>query len=98
MLARYLGRELVLHEPTLAHVEAIFRRFNRPMLTVNRQQALVPAGCEVLHNAVGTAPGMWLEEGGTVFISMPGVPFEMKKLTTDEVLPRLRKKFSFGSH
>ncbi|MGI4872916.1 MAG: competence/damage-inducible protein A [Janthinobacterium lividum] len=96
VLARYLGRELVLHEPTLRHVEAIFRRFNRPMLDVNRQQALVPEGCEVLHNAVGTAPGMWIEDGGTVFISMPGVPFEMKKLVTDEVLPKLQQKFQLA--
>ena len=97
VLARYFGRELVLHEPTLRHVEDIFRRFNRPMLDVNRQQALVPEGCEVLPNAVGTAPGMWLEDGGTVFISMPGVPFEMKRLTTDEVLPRLQKKFALAA-
>jgi len=97
VLARYFGRELVLHEPTLRHVEEIFRRFNRPMLDVNRQQALVPEGCEVLHNAVGTAPGMWLEDQGTVFISMPGVPFEMKRLMTDEVLPRLQSKFNLAA-
>lgn len=55
VLARYFGRELVLHEPTLHHVEEIFRRFGRPMLDVNRQQAMVPAGTEVLHNAVDGA-------------------------------------------
>lgn len=96
VLARYFGRKLVLHEPTLRHVEEIFQRFNRPMLDVNRQQALVPEGCEVLHNAVGTAPGMWIEDQGTVFISMPGVPFEMKRLMTDEVLPRLQSKFNLA--
>ncbi len=96
VLARYLGRALELHPPTLAHVEEIFRRFNRPMLDVNRQQALVPAGCQVLPNAVGTAPGMWLEDGETVFISLPGVPFEMKKLMSDEVLPRLQTKFKLA--
>jgi nicotinamide-nucleotide amidase len=93
VLARYFGTELVLHEETLRHVEEIFRRFNRPMLDVNRQQALVPATCQVLHNAVGTAPGMWFEHEGTVFVSMPGVPFEMKKLMTDHVLPRLQQQF-----
>ncbi|WP_426491801.1 competence/damage-inducible protein A [Hymenobacter sp. 102] len=93
VLARYFGAELVLHEPTLRHVEGIFARFNRPMLEVNRQQALVPANCTVLHNALGTAPGMWFEDRGTVFVSMPGVPFEMKGLMTDEVLPRLRQHF-----
>ncbi|RZK87084.1 MAG: competence/damage-inducible protein A, partial [Hymenobacter sp.] len=96
VLARYFGRELVLHEPTLHHVEEIFRRFGRPMLDVNRQQAMVPAGTEVLHNAVGTAPGMWMEDAGTVFISMPGVPFEMKRLMTDEVLPKLQAKFQLA--
>ncbi|RSK41208.1 competence/damage-inducible protein A [Hymenobacter perfusus] len=93
VLARYFGAELVLHEPTLHHVEGIFARYNRPMLEVNRQQALVPANCTVLHNALGTAPGMWFEDRGTVFVSMPGVPFEMKGLMTDEVLPRLRQHF-----
>jgi len=96
VLARYFGRELVLHEPTLHHVEEIFRRFGRPMLDVNRQQALVPAGTQVLHNAVGTAPGMWLEDQGTVFISLPGVPFEMKRLMQDEVLPRLQSQFNLA--
>ncbi len=93
MLARYFGTELVLHEPTLHHVEGIFARYNRPMLEVNRQQALVPANCTVLHNALGTAPGMWFEDKGTVFVSMPGVPFEMKGLMTDEVLPKLQHHF-----
>ena len=93
VLARYFGTELVLHEPTLHHVEEIFQRLKRPMLDVNRQQALVPANCEVLHNAVGTAPGMWFEDQGTVFVSMPGVPFEMKRLMTDHVLPRLQGRF-----
>jgi nicotinamide-nucleotide amidase len=93
VLARYFGVELVLHEPTLLHVEAIFARYNRPMLEVNRQQALVPSNCTVLHNALGTAPGMWFEDGGTIFVSMPGVPFEMKGLMKDEVLPRLQQHF-----
>ncbi|MGI4885873.1 MAG: competence/damage-inducible protein A [Janthinobacterium lividum] len=96
VLARYFGAELVMDEPTLAHVTEFFRRYNRPMLEVNRQQALVPAGCQVLFNAVGTAPGMWFEDQDTVFVSMPGVPFEMKKLMSDEVLPRLRARFALA--
>ncbi|MDO7873863.1 competence/damage-inducible protein A [Hymenobacter sp. ASUV-10] len=96
VLARYFGSELVMHEPTLAHVTEFFRKFNRPMLDVNRQQALVPAACEVLFNAVGTAPGMWFEDQGTVFVSMPGVPFEMKKLMLDHVLPRLQSRFELA--
>jgi len=93
VLARYFNSELVLHAPTLEHVEGIFRRFNRPMLEVNRQQAMVPAACQVLFNEVGTAPGMWFEDQGTVFVSMPGVPHEMKYLMTHEVLPRLQQHF-----
>jgi nicotinamide-nucleotide amidase len=93
VLARYFGTELVMHEPTLRHVEEIIKRVQRPMLEVNRQQALVPANCEVLPNAVGTAPGMWFHDQGTVFVSMPGVPFEMKRLMTDHVLPRLQTQF-----
>ena len=96
VLARYFGSELVLHEPTLRHVEQIFQRFNRPMLDVNRQQALVPANCEVLPNAVGTAPGMWFSDQGTIFVSMPGVPFEMKRLMSDHVLPRLQAQFQLA--
>ncbi|TPG65930.1 competence/damage-inducible protein A [Hymenobacter nivis] len=96
VLARYFGSELVMDAPTLAHVTEFFKRYNRPMLEVNRQQALVPAGCQVLFNAVGTAPGMWFEDQGTVFVSMPGVPFEMKKLMTDQVLPRLRERFEIA--
>ncbi|MBC7449457.1 MAG: competence/damage-inducible protein A [Hymenobacteraceae bacterium] len=93
VLARYFASELVLHEPTLRHVEDIFARFNRPMLDVNRAQAFVPAACDVVPNPLGTAPGMWFEAGGVVFVSMPGVPFEMKRMMTDTVLPRLTERF-----
>jgi len=93
VLARYFGTELVMHEPTLEHVINLFKRFNRPMPEVNRLQAMVPANCEVLHNKGGSAPGMWFEDRGTVFVSMPGVPFEMKQLMLDEVLPRLQARF-----
>ena len=92
-LARWFGTGLVLHEPTLRHVEDIFARFNRPMLEVNRAQALVPANCTVVPNPLGTAPGMWFDDGGTVFVAMPGVPFEMKRMMTDTVLPQLVERF-----
>ncbi|UOR07228.1 competence/damage-inducible protein A [Hymenobacter aerilatus] len=93
VLTEYFRSELVLHEPTLQHVEAIFARYNRPMLEVNRQQAFVPRVCQVVPNPMGTAPGMWFEDRGTVFVSMPGVPFEMKRMMTDTVLPRLQEHF-----
>jgi nicotinamide-nucleotide amidase len=70
VLARYFHAELTLHEPTLRHVEDIFARFNRPMLDVNRAQALVPTTCEVVPNPLGTAPGMWFDDGGVVFVAI----------------------------
>ncbi|MCR5886336.1 competence/damage-inducible protein A [Hymenobacter sp. J193] len=93
ILTRYFNTELVLDEPSLRNVEAIFARFNRPVTEVNRQQAFLPASCVPVPNAMGTAPGMWFEDQGTVFVSMPGVPFEMKRMMTDTVLPRLAAHF-----
>jgi nicotinamide-nucleotide amidase len=60
----------------------------------NRKQAEVPESCKVLTNAAGTAPGMWFEKEGTIFISMPGVPYEMKYIMKEHVLPELRKRFT----
>lgn len=60
----------------------------------NRRQAEVPESCRVLENKTGTAPGMWFEKNNTIFVSMPGVPFEMKHLMTEHVLPELKKRFT----
>ena len=62
----------------------------RPLLEVNRKQAEVPANCEVIINKNGTAPGMWFNEGGKIYISMPGVPHEMMYMMEDSVIPRLK--------
>jgi len=81
---------LVENKEVLRHVEAIFANYiSTPISDLNRKQALVPSKCQVLHNANGTAPGMWFHEKGTTFISLPGVPFEMKNLMVNEVLPKL---------
>ncbi|RXG16090.1 nicotinamide-nucleotide amidase [Leeuwenhoekiella aestuarii] len=86
---------LVEDAAVLQNIEHIFKHHvNRPMLPANRSQALVPSKSTVLMNRNGTAPGMWMKDGNTVFISMPGVPFEMKALMTDEVIPRLQREFS----
>jgi len=86
---------LVEDQAVLQNIERIFKHHvNRPMLPANRSQALVPSKATVLMNKNGTAPGMWMKAGDTVFISMPGVPFEMKALMTDEVIPRLQQEFS----
>lgn len=93
VLCAYFDTELVLDEQVLNHVESFFIKRNRPMLEVNKMQAMVPETCEVLFNEQGTAPGMWFEKEGTVFVSMPGVPYEMKYLMESHVIPRLTKKF-----
>ncbi len=90
-LADYFGVGLKRNDSVLAHVEGIFRRMNRPILDINRAQADVLENAAVLHNETGTAPGMWMEKEGVVFVSMPGVPAEMMYLVSHELLPRLEK-------
>ncbi|MFA6278057.1 MAG: competence/damage-inducible protein A [Pedobacter sp.] len=92
-LSRYFNMPLRRDQPTLEHIEAIFARFNRPMIDVNIRQADVPDGCIVIQNQNGTAPCMWFEIDGKIIVSMPGVPFEMMYLMEDEILPRLKKAF-----
>lgn len=89
VLASYFSSELIIDKPTLEHVTSFFRRRNLEVTQLNKDQALVPECCTVLSNPVGTAPGMWFEDKGVIFVSMPGVPYEMKQLMKDEVLPRL---------
>lgn len=120
LLCDYFGGKLVVNEQVLAHVRYLFEKvYNRtgPILERNLKQAEVPDTCEVLHNARGTAPGMWFKklrtnaplnppkgEGSargatakgamTVFISLPGVPHEMKGLMRDQVIPKLQREFT----
>jgi nicotinamide-nucleotide amidase len=90
----YFQDSLVEHEAVLAHVKSIIEGFyKRPITQINREQALVPTKAKVLFNQVGTAPGMWMEKENTVFISLPGVPYEMKYLIDNEVIPNLVQKF-----
>ena len=86
--------KLVSDSAVLAHIKDIWKKYiKQPLLQVNLDQALVPSKATVLMNASGTAPGMWMEKEGTVFIALPGVPFEMKALLQNEVLPRLSEAF-----
>lgn len=95
-LCDYFEDSLVENEKVLAHIEYLFSKYIKtPISDINRQQALVPSKAKVLTNRFGTAPGMWLEKNGKVFVSLPGVPYEMKALITNEVLPRLRERFKF---
>lgn len=100
LLCEYFGGKLVVDEKVLKHVKHLFEKVFRrppPILDRNLKQAEVPDTCTVLHNARGTAPGMWFEKEGKVFVSMPGVPHEMKGIMTDHVLPLLRGHFKMSA-
>ena len=92
-LARYFNSELVYNEQVGDFVRTLLERRGIAFNDLNRGQAMVPACCTVLHNAHGTAPGMWFERDGKVVISLPGVPFEMVHLIDDTVVPMLRERF-----
>jgi len=93
LLAKYFNCELKIHDEALAEITEFFKSRGRELTELNRQQAALPAACEKITNPVGTAPGMWFNKGDKVFMSMPGVPHEMKKMMTEQVLPRLSKKY-----
>jgi nicotinamide-nucleotide amidase len=91
----YFGDKLVVSEPVLAHIIDMYERiFKMPLSQVNKDQALVPSKATVLHNRYGSAPGMWIKKGNTVFISLPGVPFEMKGILEHEIVPKLIAEFN----
>ncbi|AEW87217.1 CinA-like protein [Flavobacterium columnare ATCC 49512] len=93
-LCEYLDDILVYDQEVLEHVTQLIEAyFKRPITQLNKDQALVPSKSKVLFNQLGTAPGMWMEKEKTVFISLPGVPYEMKHVIDHEVVPRLVKKF-----
>ena len=93
-LAEHFGMSLVMHEDVAEGIETWFRERNIPFLECNRMQAMLPEGCKVLPNPLGTASGMWFDRpDGGVVVSLPGVPYEMEGLMTNEVLPRLQSHF-----
>lgn len=97
LLCKYFGGKMIVDQNVLNHINYLFEKVYRrpgPMLERNLKQAEVPDVCTVLHNARGSAPGMWFEKNKNIFISLPGVPHEMKGLITDEVIPRLLKTFT----
>lgn len=94
LLCQYFGGKLVVNEDALNNVKNIFLNIlKRPMIERNLKQAEVPDVCTVIQNKRGTAPGMLFEKKGKVFVSMPGVPHEMKGMMTNHVLPVLQEKF-----
>ncbi len=95
-LCEFFKTDLVFHEPSFQIIEEIFRSRGRQITETNKQQAFVPANCKVILNKNGTAPGMWFNDGKTIFISMPGVPNEMKGLMESEVIPQLKSRFNLA--
>jgi nicotinamide-nucleotide amidase len=92
-LAKYFNCGMSIHEEALAEVTAFFKSRGRDLTEVNRQQASLPVCCTKITNSLGTAPGMWFTKNGKVFVSMPGVPHEMKRMMTDLIVPRLQNTF-----
>ena len=92
--AKYFSDKLVLNTAVVEHVKEMFSARNIPFSELNRLQGLVPSKCTVLHNDLGTAPGMLFDERNTIFVSMPGVPYEMKALMKNKVIPFLKDKFT----
>jgi nicotinamide-nucleotide amidase len=97
LLCKYFGGKLIVDEGAKQNVINIFTKLNRPIIERNLLQAEVPDVCTVIENKRGTAPGMWFTKGETIFVSMPGVPHEMKGMMEDYVIPQLSKLFKLPS-
>ncbi|GAB1309647.1 competence/damage-inducible protein A [Urechidicola sp. KH5] len=92
-LAFYFDSDMTINESIVDHIKSLFKRVNYPFTEVNRMQALVPTKCTPLQNNYGTAPGMWFFENGKVTVSLPGVPYEMRGLIGNSVLPMIQETF-----
>lgn len=92
-LADMFGARMVFHQETYDRISKYFQKIGRPVSPAMTGQATLPDNATLLVNKVGQAPGMWFEKDGKVFISLPGVPFEMEYLMTYEVMPRLQSRF-----
>jgi len=92
-LANYFDKDLVFHQPTFENMQKLLAQFGKKADGRYKQQAKMPGGAKILINKTGTASGMWFEETGKVFVSLPGVPREVKYLMKYEVLPRLHQQF-----
>ena len=93
LLAKYFKCELKINEEALREVTEFFKSRGRELTEINRQQAALPICCTKITNAIGTAPGMWFERKGKIFMAMPGVPHEMKLMMRERVIPKLKETF-----
>jgi nicotinamide-nucleotide amidase len=97
VLCEYFDSTLIFHEETLKYIENLFLERGWVMSDINRKQAEIPDNCTPIINNNGTAPGLWFEKGKVIYVSMPGVPYEMKAMMTESVIPKLTDELS-GSH
>ncbi len=96
-LLEFFGGTMVFNEDQYTQVEKLFSSFGREVTPINRKQAEIPSTCKVLVNQRGTAPGMWFEKNETIYVSMPGVPYEMKWIMAELVIPELKKRSGLPS-
>lgn len=94
LLAEYFNCELALVPEALEAVRTFFEKRGRELTDTNKLQAHLPTKCIYIPNELGTAPGMWFQENGKIWMSMPGVPHEMKRLMVDHVIPRIKENFT----
>ena len=95
-LCEYFDTNLVFNQDAYKNIEAIFLQRGYTVTELNRRQAEVPANCTPIMNLNGTAPGMWFERNNKIFVSMPGVPFEMKTMMSEQILPKFTAKLNLG--
>jgi nicotinamide-nucleotide amidase len=93
LLAKYFNCEMKMHAEALEELTALVKSRGRELTETMKLQAVLPVCCQKITNAMGTAPGMWFERNGKVFMSMPGVPHEMKRMMSDIVIPKLKENF-----
>lgn len=90
-VVKFFNTKLVENEEVLENIKNLFRKRGREVTKINKDQALVPENAIAINNQFGTAPGMWIEKESKVFIVMPGVPYEMKAMMEDFIIPKLEK-------
>lgn len=93
-LCEYFNTTMHFDELVYQDVVAIFATYNKKVTAINRKQAEVPQICEVIRNYNGTAPGMWFDVNGKIIVSMPGVPYEMEAMIKNQVIPKIKSRFS----
>ena len=92
-LCEYFDSQLIVNEAVLDKINTYFKNRNLKMLQVNNDQALLPNNCKILENTRGTASGMWFQKNEVIFISLPGVPYEMQGIFSDVVIPKLKENY-----